>query len=283
MYLKEIELLQKLNQIRLGPQKLPLSGLLDAVASLYLIVTEERLISDVSAFIEKWVPVQHINILEFRKGLQPRLLMTEGGGYDHDLNEYLSGLYLLDPYYDLYENQGQTGIFKLNLEDWNNYSSGDDYKRYWRMVKGNNEVAGLYEIADQHCIHVSFMIQSDESGLVRDAVEFMRLLESNFRTLFRLHFYMCDHKANYNESTRRDIHTAVSTVLDNFGKEILSERERDVVRLLLKGHSAKSIAKLLDITAGTVSVHRTNIYQKLGVGGQGDLFSSFVASLTNLK
>lgn len=271
------------NQIKLGPRSSPLSALFDAIATLYSAVTEERLLSDVSAFIERWIPVQHINILEFKKGLQPRLLITEGGGYDHDLNEYLSGLYLLDPYYDLYENQGRTGIFKLNLEDWNNYSSGDDYKRYWRLVKGNNEVAGLYEISEQHCIHVSFMIQSDESELVREAMEFMRLLESNFRTLFRLHFYMSDHSVTPNESNRRHIHTAVSTVLNNFGKDILSERERDVVRLLLKGHSAKSIAKILDITAGTVSVHRTNIYQKLEVAGQGDLFSKFVANLTNLQ
>ena len=271
------------DQIRIGAKTAPISELFDAVAMLYSAVAEKRLFSAVSEFIENWIPVQHINILEFKKGLQPRLLVTEGGGYDHNLNEYLNGLYLLDPYYDLYENRGETGIFNLNLEDWDDYRSGEDYKRYWRMVKGNNEVAGLYEIADQHCIHVSFMIESDESELVRDAVEFMELLESNFCTLFRLHFYMSDHAVTPDESDRRIIHAAVSTILAEFGKNILSERERDVVQLLLKGHSAKSIAKLLNITAGTVSVHRTNIYQKLGVAGQGDLFYKFVASLTNLQ
>lgn len=267
----------------MGPMTIPISDLFDEIAALYAVATEDKFLSHLIGFIEKWIPVQHVDILEFKKGLQPRSLKAIGGGYDHDLSEYLNGLYLLDPYYDLYENQDKTGVFNLNLEDWDSFSSTEDYKRYWRLVVGNNEVAGLYEIADQHCIHVSFMIQTEDQKLVQDAVELMRLLESNFCTLFRTYFYSTNRQSITNEIDRRDIHAAVSAVLENFGNDVLSDREQEIVRLLLKGHSAKSIATLLDITAGTVSVHRSNIYQKLDVAGQGDLFSKFVASLTSLK
>jgi DNA-binding CsgD family transcriptional regulator len=267
----------------MGPKSIPISDLFDGIAALYAVATEDKLLSHLIEFIEKWIPVQHADILEFKKGLQPRSLKATAGGYDHDLSKYLNGLYLLDPYYDLYENQDRTGIFKLNLEDWDNFSSTEDYKHYWRRFVGNNEVAGLYEIAEQHCIHVSFMIQTEDQQLVQDAVELMRLLESNFCIMFRNYFYSTGRQWITNEIDRREIHTTVSAVLENFGSDVLSDREQEIVRLLLKGHSAKSIATLLDITAGTVSVHRSNIYQKLAVAGQGDLFSKFVASLTNLQ
>ncbi len=269
--------------VRMGPKSIPISDLFDDLAALYSVATEDKLLSLLIEFIERLIPVQHVNILEFKKGLQPRSLKAIGGGYDHDLSKYLNGLYLLDPYYDLYENQDKTGVFNLNLEDWDSFSSTEDYKRYWRLTVGNNEVAGLYEIADQHCIHLSFMIQTEDEQLVQDALGLMRLLESNFCILFRIYFYSSSRHSITNEINRRDIHTTVSKVLENFGNDVLSDREQEIVRLLLKGHSAKSIATLLAITAGTVSVHRSNIYQKLGVAGQGDLFSKFVSSLTSLQ
>ena len=62
------------------------------------------------------------------RGLQPFVLFVEGGGYDHDLNKYLHGLYLLDPHYDFYENQNKLGVFCLNLDDWDIFESKESYK-----------------------------------------------------------------------------------------------------------------------------------------------------------
>ena len=45
----------------------------------------------------------------------------------------------------------------------------------------------------------------------------------------------------------------------------LTPRERDVLSLLADGLSAKEIAHALRIAVGTVGVHITRIYEKLGV------------------
>ena len=270
-------------QFRIGAESIALSNILTDIADLYTVVAENQFLSQLIQCMRKWIPIKHVYILEFKRGLQPRQLLIDGGGYDHDLSEYLNGLYLLDPYYELYENQNKTGIFKLNIQDWDDYSGAEIYKRYWRRAMGNNEVAGLYEISDRRCIHVSFMVYTEDDRLVQDVVDLMKLLESNFNTLFKLHFLRDDQGIEDDETNRRDLHAAVRDVLEGFGSDILSDREREVVQLLLKGHSAKSIASLLKISPGTVGVHRSNIYQKLEVGSQGDLFSKFVANLTNLQ
>jgi DNA-binding CsgD family transcriptional regulator len=49
-----------------------------------------------------------------------------------------------------------------------------------------------------------------------------------------------------------------------------SQREREVVTLLLQGRSNKQIALSLGITEGTVEFHLTNIYAKLGLASRAE-------------
>ncbi|MNQ98388.1 transcriptional regulator NarP [compost metagenome] len=48
---------------------------------------------------------------------------------------------------------------------------------------------------------------------------------------------------------------------------------------MLRGNSSKAIAKRLDISQETVKVHRRNLYSKLGVSSQSELFSLFLQHL----
>ena len=62
----------------------------------------------------------------------------------------------------------------------------------------------------------------------------------------------------------------------------LTRREREVVRLVLRGHSSNSIGRQFKITTGTVKIHRKNIYAKLGISSQSELFSHFISYLSGL-
>jgi len=53
----------------------------------------------------------------------------------------------------------------------------------------------------------------------------------------------------------------------------LSEREKDVVEFLLKGHTSKEIADKLFISKATVDTHRRNILEKTGLKSTIELFS----------
>jgi DNA-binding CsgD family transcriptional regulator len=60
----------------------------------------------------------------------------------------------------------------------------------------------------------------------------------------------------------------------------ITSRETDIIELMLKGHSAKSMARTLDIEEGTVTNHKRNLYAKLGIHSQAQLFDRFLRTLT---
>jgi DNA-binding CsgD family transcriptional regulator len=71
----------------------------------------------------------------------------------------------------------------------------------------------------------------------------------------------------------------VEGALDRFGADCLTRRERAVTRLVLLGHNTRSVASTLGISPETVRLHRKNVYVKLRVSSQGELFYQFLQSL----
>ena len=62
---------------------------------------------------------------------------------------------------------------------------------------------------------------------------------------------------------------------NNFSQKLLtngiSNRERDIIRLLVLNNSSKEIAKRLNISPNTVDTHRRNILKKLNITSTGEL------------
>jgi DNA-binding CsgD family transcriptional regulator len=56
----------------------------------------------------------------------------------------------------------------------------------------------------------------------------------------------------------------------------LSKRERDVVHLILAGHPTAGIARKLQLAPGTVKNHRRNIYDKLDITTERELFLQYI-------
>jgi DNA-binding CsgD family transcriptional regulator len=67
--------------------------------------------------------------------------------------------------------------------------------------------------------------------------------------------------------------------LEFFGASLLTEKEKRVVNLMLRGHSSKSCARELGISPTTERVHRRNIYAKLNISSQAELFTRFFDAL----
>jgi RNA polymerase sigma factor (sigma-70 family) len=57
----------------------------------------------------------------------------------------------------------------------------------------------------------------------------------------------------------------------------LSNRERDVMSLIVEGHSNKEIAKALNLSPRTVDIHRARVMKKLGAGSAVELVRMMLA------
>ena len=53
-----------------------------------------------------------------------------------------------------------------------------------------------------------------------------------------------------------------------------------MVQLILKGHSNKSIAQLLEISVDTVKVYNKRFHTKLEISSQAELFSLFLEAIS---
>lgn len=58
---------------------------------------------------------------------------------------------------------------------------------------------------------------------------------------------------------------------------LVTKRELEIVTLILKGHSNLSLAAVLELSPNTVKVHRRQIYSKLNISSQAELFRLFLA------
>ena len=82
--------------------------------------------------------------------------------------------------------------------------------------------------------------------------------------------------------TMEPVHKRLTECFDNFGRAVLTRRERQISQLLLRGHSSKSIARELGIAPGTVMVHKRNLFGKLGISSQYELFSLLIDDLSRI-
>ena len=67
--------------------------------------------------------------------------------------------------------------------------------------------------------------------------------------------------------------------LEAFGSSVLTDRETQVINLVLHGHSTRTVSEKLSISVETVKLHRKHAYSKLEISSQAELFYLFLDSL----
>jgi DNA-binding CsgD family transcriptional regulator len=81
-------------------------------------------------------------------------------------------------------------------------------------------------------------------------------------------------------ASQASLNQQIEAAFMNFGSPLLTVRERENAHLILRGHSVKSTARVLNISPETVRMHRKNLYTKLEISSQAELFALFIDWLT---
>ena len=258
-----------------------LSKLLDQLFEVNELVGKAEFPQHVADLLRGWVPYNSCSLFEFSLEMQPRTIFSVGERYDTDMIEYLSGMYLVDPIYETYTRNRKLGVFLFNVQDQGEADMSASYYRYWKKLYGQNEIGTLMPVSSNSCVHMSVFLSLDSAEQTRQAMRFFEILHAPLTRMFKRHLSPKAMRDMEGEESRRRVHKTVSDIMASFGADVLTAREKEIAQFLLKGQSAKSIAQVLEISPGTAAIHRSNIYRKLDVSGQGEMFAKFVARLVN--
>lgn len=190
----------------------------------------------------------------------------EEGSNEQLLRDYCQSLYQLDPFYIALCEKRHCGLYRLDDVAPDCFTETEYFRRYFKRNVVTDEVQYNIEIGADCTICLS--LGSRQAYDARD-MAMLTMIQSWLLPLMRQRM----HFENTLSSPRSQPEMfRFSLLLDNAR---LTDREREVSQLMLSGCSVKSIARRLDISIETVRSHKRNLYQKLGVNTQAELFSLF--------
>lgn len=200
------------------------------------------------------------------------------------MSRYLNGTYLLDAVYNACRLEIQPGLYRLKELAPDNFFRGEYYNSPEFHPCISMETGALSEevvfITHVGHIYLAYSLLRQKQNPPFTCAELAKLQEAVDMVLVLLAKQYRFGTIESSDSYHDDEHgSRVSQALETFACDRLTSREQEVVAMILRGHSNKSIAKKLFITEGTVKNHRKSIYRKLNVNKQSRLFALFMQYL----
>ncbi len=201
----------------------------------------------------------------------------------HSLDQYQSAAYLLDPFFHACQRGIEAGVYRLRDFAPDHFFRSEYYRSYYAKTSIIDELGMFVPMSGGRVIVVSMSREGDSNPFRKKEIEAIELIEPVVRAAVLRHWHNPEaaELATPPGNGRYDtlpMRVQEATQLNN--RPAVTNREAEVVSLILRGYSSVSIAAMLGISISTVKVHRKNIYAKLRISSQAELFSLFVPVLT---
>ena len=240
-----------------------------------------RFLESFIAALKPVAPVESLLILIFRRLAPPVVLYEAMNSPEHDMfyEHYLKGGYVFSPYYRLWRRDGSDGFYLMREILPDDFTETAVFKNYYMHTGLQDEGAYLVRLDRDNAVIVSVGLCYRNFTL--DELTVYRAIEPLVSGCAARYWSRYSEFIPSGSDPGRQFHQRLENALDNFGNSLLSEREAEIVQLFLKGYSNRSVAERLNIAQGTVKNHRNNIYFKLDVNSQSELFSLFIQSISH--
>jgi DNA-binding CsgD family transcriptional regulator len=202
------------------------------------------------------------------------------------INNYVKSTYILNPLYNAYRCGLKTGVYRLRDLVPDSSIDSTSLRKYRISANSAEEIGYLTEGwppgREELCIAMELPGgECAELTLSRKASSHGGFTEADIASLSPVVPFLSAAIRRYWRGARMMYPssapgTSAEDALRAFGRNTLSPRERELAQLLLRGHSSASIGLRLGISTTTVKTHRKNLYSKLGIATQFELFSLFL-------
>ena len=197
------------------------------------------------------------------------------------VNDYQEGPYLLDPFYLQSQSPARTRLARLRDLAPDRFYQGEYFRNYYVQTGLAEEIGYIVDVGGEVSVVASAMRESKMFS-AREFRDLEALLPFVAATAQKQWAGLTGQFSAQPPSKGQRLPQLIEDAFQSFGHNLLTPREAEVVEYILKGHSADATGRALGIASGTVRIHRRNIYAKLRVSSQGELFSKFMASLSEL-
>ncbi|KAA1189567.1 helix-turn-helix transcriptional regulator [Pseudohalioglobus sediminis] len=200
---------------------------------------------------------------------------TAGGS---TLDVFAKGAFLLDPYYLAATRDRQFGVFRLRELSPSGFKDSEYYKTWYRNCGYQDECGFLIPTSEQGFVNIALGKTAARASFTQRERKLLQDIHPSVAALCQQHWAQSEGSKD-GVDLRAQLHSA----LESFGSSLLTERETQVINLVLHGHSTKTVADKLSISMETVKLHRKHAYAKLEVSSQAELFYLFLDSLMSAK
>lgn len=255
------------------------SGDADALAELFSSIGKDQYGNALDRLSRRVAPFDMSCIFGFSSSATP-VLIHDGYSANTDrraLRAYLRGAYLLDPFYSASVAGGAEGLWRMRDLVPDGYYEAE---LAWSQEVHPciSETAGTlveeigYVVPLGGGLVATYSLMRNRGGTAFD--------DSEIAALRGLHPVVGASLRRHWEEMHKPDPAALQPGSEEvfrlaFG-DVLTPAQYAVTRLVLRGHSNVSIANNLGITEGTVKMHRYNIYKRLEISSQSELFQRFI-------
>lgn len=226
-------------------------------------------------------------IFAFRFNAEPHLIHD---GYSANvsrkaLSSYMRGGYLLDPFYVACISGHEAGLWRMDELAPDSFFNSDfvishDIHPCVSSQAGVliEEIGFVVPLGEGSSATYSLMRNQGKSPFTDTEISKLKAAEPLIQAALQMHWKHVKPAGFIPVASGED---DVETMFLSVFKDQLTSTQRNVARMILRGHSNISIANILGITEGTSKLHRSNIYKRLSITSQTELFQLFINYLSH--
>jgi DNA-binding CsgD family transcriptional regulator len=243
-------------------------------------ISDTELPKKLALGLKSLVEINDVSIILFRHSDLPTLEYfddpMEGGSKNIDL--FVKGAFLIDPFYLVATQKEQRGFVHFKDIIPSGFKQ-TEYYRSWYSASGLKDECGyLISLPNNNFINISLGRTGELKNFSKKELSLLDDLTPLVEKVCQQHWTLSE-----SDDNSSNIRARMQHALDHFGSSLLTQREKQVVHLILHGHTTKTVSEELNIVVETVKLHRKHAYAKLDINSQSELFYLFIDSLMSVE
>ncbi|SIP89725.1 LuxR C-terminal-related transcriptional regulator [Marinobacterium stanieri] len=251
--------------------------------SLATLIDHSRLKSFPNSLVEFLSELCHFDtalMVTYKKSFKPIIIYpTDPGDISITLHNYINKYFVLDPLFNAIQAQEIATISRLSEIAPDSFESTEYYQSCYKNFDLTEEISLVTQLNQQVTCALTLGRKSTLGPVTRAELQRLQSIAPVISSLIRQ--FWLSQSQEYVKYEKSD--SAMKEALKTFASGVLTRREQEITALILQGHSSKAIAGMLNISPGTVKVHRKNIHTRLNTSTQSEIFNLFLTHLNELE